>query len=487
MGKPIVLLALGALVGLSLWHTMPSKNAQRSPESLVVADSPVETDLNAYPSAPYHQTDYADAGARALEMGYHLEAISLLQQAVAHEPHNVEAWVDLGEAYLSIGNCNCAIVKLTYALQLDPHHAYAYTLRARAYEMKGAINAAVADIHASLTLEPEQVDLWRELAYLEVERGDIEAALDAHQTALAYAPLSADLWEERADLYAMLGDWSAAEASLAQAERIEEWRALEDPSFSTYLDAPHDTPIGPQPADSGAIYTWGQSEYLQGLDTQIDKQTGNPDLYFERGRFFLSELTTVRFEPKTKADVDELLELALTDLNIAIALDPARPEYYLIRSEIHERLRNWTQALSDLDVLETQHPRTVETALQRARILKGLGGSSHLQAAQAFATYAEEHAADQNQRTEAYLVQGQLQMALGQWERSIMSFNQAMTYQPYRAEAYYYRGVAYLHINRSDIASRDIENALTLWQSSGHGEPRLIEIAADLMNSLQNR
>lgn len=418
MVKPNVILALAALAGISIWQSLPSKTEAPTP-------------------APTYETSQIDVAPVA-------------------DPAAVETLINLGEAHLNAGQCNCAIVKLSRALDLDPGNVRALSLRAQAYDMKGDWAAAVGDIHTALIYDRQNSELWHELAQLEVKQGHFEAALVAQQTALTLNPLNAELWAERSDILRLKGEVSSAQEHLLQAQRIQDW--------DTQNQATH--------------YAWQTSEWLNSIDQSIETDGSNAYLYYERAYFYWHEMSNYRLEPKSSTEIAALLDLALTDLNISIALNSDQPEFYLLRSQVYRYQRDWTQALSDLHQAESLSSETLETHLQRAQIMHGMGDTLHLKSALSSAYQALALATDSNERADVRLVLGQLHISLRQWDRAFEMLSVVIHDHPYRPEAYYHRAVAGFHMSQTRAqASDDLEKALMLWQSTGSGDPHLIQSA----------
>ncbi|MTJ55845.1 tetratricopeptide repeat protein [Anabaena sp. UHCC 0253] len=126
-------------------------------------------------------------------------------------------------------------------------------------------------------------------------------------------------------------------------------------------------------------------------------------------------------------------ELARTDLNTAIAINPDSAEYYLKRGVLYLQDKKWELALADFNTAIKIKPDYAEAYLFRGNI------------------YNDER---------IYSKQKKLELALA-------DFNTAIRIKPDFAEAYFARGGYYISVGNKQKAIEDWQQAAQLYKMRG--------------------
>lgn len=182
-----------------------------------------------------------------------------------------------------------AIEVFTQAIEIDPRYAEAYVKRGLAYHRSGQYKAAISDYTQTLALKRYHADAY-------ASRGDAYRALGDTQHAIA--DYSASLKKR----------WDAG----VMRKRAQ-----------TYLEL-HSI--------QNAIADYGT----------VIKRQSNATAYYNRGNAYLQ-----MFSLQGSLENRNTLELALADLDEAIALEPRFVQAYISRAQTHARLGEQTSEKLD--------------------------------------------------------------------------------------------------------------------------------------------
>lgn len=104
-------------------------------------------------------------------------SLELVDRALALRPDDADAHVQRGDTLLALGRADEAIAALQQGIHLTPGRASAHASLARAYWLgKGQVDAAIREFEEALRLNPEAGYAHLQLAMLYSYRGDEEAA-----------------------------------------------------------------------------------------------------------------------------------------------------------------------------------------------------------------------------------------------------------------------------------------------------------------------
>lgn len=126
--------------------------------------------------------------------GDHVEAVKLVEQAIAQDPKSALFRMHLGNVLMNAKNLPEAVAAFREAILRQPnlapaHYNLANALRA-ANDWVGAINA----YRAAVKHAPNYAEAWNNLALTYVHERQMEEALDAAKRAVAVAPQYGDGW-----------------------------------------------------------------------------------------------------------------------------------------------------------------------------------------------------------------------------------------------------------------------------------------------------
>jgi tetratricopeptide (TPR) repeat protein len=111
----------------------------------------------------------SNRGASLDELGFHEEAITCHQQALALDPNDVETHINLGIAYCSQGRVDEGISEYKVALTLNPNYAEAHNNLGRAYFDQGKLDEAVSEYREALRLDSSLTQPYENLGYVRME------------------------------------------------------------------------------------------------------------------------------------------------------------------------------------------------------------------------------------------------------------------------------------------------------------------------------
>ncbi len=137
-------------------------------------------------------------GARFLQEGKALEALSPLQRAYQFEPDNVAVAINLAGAYILLGRHREAIPLLEEASQAEPHNPMIWTNLGAAHLGNPVLatpeqqTRAIAAFERALMLDPTAPHVHYNLGLIFLDRGEQDAALAAFRRALQVNPFDRD-------------------------------------------------------------------------------------------------------------------------------------------------------------------------------------------------------------------------------------------------------------------------------------------------------
>lgn len=143
-------------------------------------------------------------GVAAMELGQWDEARSLLEEAVATSPTDLDARRNLAEVLWQTGNRRDAVVHMEAAVRLDPRHAPTVVRAGEMLLAVGAVDRARQRAQQAIALDPTFAGAWALRGRVYRQQGDAAHALADMQQALRYSPHATDVLLATAELqYAM--------------------------------------------------------------------------------------------------------------------------------------------------------------------------------------------------------------------------------------------------------------------------------------------
>jgi choline-sulfatase len=173
-----------------------------------------------------------DQAAQLFVREQYAQAIPLLEQILAKDPHNLDAALRLATAHSSLGHEQAALAAYRRAEVIAPNSADVRTYMALHYARTAEWPKAVPMLERILAETPDKVPALEALALLRERQGQIDEAVRLHQKVYTLrSPTAAEL--------SRLGEMQMALGQTAPAiESFEKARALAGASFK------HDTELG---------------------------------------------------------------------------------------------------------------------------------------------------------------------------------------------------------------------------------------------------
>ena len=220
--------------------------------------------------------------------------------AIRGEDQQAQAYVQKGTTALRTWKLPQAIAAFTRAIEIEPRYAEAYVKRGLAYYRSAQYETAIADYTQTLKLNRYQADAYASRGDAYQSLGDMQRAIEDYSASLKRRR-SPHVIQKRADTYFKHGDTQKA---------------------------------------------------LTDYDNLI-KRKPTAKAYYGRGNIY--------FQLSIQSD-ENRLQLALADLDQAIALEPRFASAYISRAQVHSQLGNHTLASRDtrdaskllIDVLDKQ-------------------------------------------------------------------------------------------------------------------------------------
>lgn len=145
------------------------------------------------------------AGVTAMETGEIDRAQSLLAEAVASSPADVDARRNLAEVLWQTGALRDAAVQMEAAVRLDPRHAPTVIRAGEMLLAVGATEQARQRAEQAIRLDSNLAGGWALRGRLSRQRGDLDHALADMQHSLRYAPQDGGALLEVAQIQFELG------------------------------------------------------------------------------------------------------------------------------------------------------------------------------------------------------------------------------------------------------------------------------------------
>jgi protein O-GlcNAc transferase len=164
-------------------------------------------------------------GMAAHQGGRHLEALSLIQQALESNNGVAEYHDHLGVVLIALGRYEEAINALRHTLGMDQRRPNTWIALGRAQMNLARVPRALESFQNALELDPENVDALSNLGvcYYELER--LEEAKEKFQAALQRNPAVAAIWNNMGAIQIEQGDADASVEAYEEAIR-------RDPGYS---------------------------------------------------------------------------------------------------------------------------------------------------------------------------------------------------------------------------------------------------------------
>lgn len=156
-------------------------------------------------------------GVAAMERGEAGQARTLLEQAVAASPSDLDARRQLAEALWQTGARQEAAVHIEAAIRLEPRHTATVVRSGEMLLSLGAVNRAQTRADEAIALDPTLAEAWALRGRVFKHRGEPERALADLQQALRYDGDAVDALVDAAELQLQLGRPQRCLTTIGQA------------------------------------------------------------------------------------------------------------------------------------------------------------------------------------------------------------------------------------------------------------------------------
>jgi tetratricopeptide (TPR) repeat protein len=410
------------------------------------------------PFQPSPPQDSVSLGKRKSQGDDYQEAIILFDQALAHNPDDLQAYYERAIAYYRLGNYSQAIADFNELISRNPNNSDAYVRRGFCFAKLKEYEKAIADYNQAIFFNPDDLVAFkfRRIAYRELtyrkqiadyshlinlnpndhraynRRGsayrnsrEYEKAIADYTQAITLNPRFITAYNNRGLAYSHLKDYDRAIADYTQAITL-------NPRFITAYN------------NRGLAYSH-LKDYDRAIADYTQAITLNPRFvtaYNNRGLAY-SHLK----------DYDR----AIADYTQAITINPSFANAYHNRGVAYMKLRAYNQAFEDYNQALTLNPYFTMGYYNR--------GNLHFQLQdyeKAIADYSQGISLNNyhNYDSEVIDADNEENATMSDYEQSINNnFNIAIIY--------YNRGLAYQKLEKYHNALADFRQALRLYQQQG--------------------
>lgn len=452
--------------------------------------------------------------------GEWIRAIADFTEAIRCQPKNAQFFVERGMAYAAVHQFDAAIANFDAALSFYPTHAGAYIQRAEAYRRKGDPVKGPADVTEAIRKMPKAARLYYARAFIYLERGAIDEAIADCNEALRHKRDYDLAFLARARGYAQKHDWENCLNDAEEALKItpkSEWghylrgRALMARGEFDEAIFEFDQTLALNPADVWAIifraenYAY-RSEYSRALDDLKRAAERFPGVAAPHLglAWFLATCPNDAYRDGSQAIAEAIKTCDLLDWNEWWAFD-ALAAAYAEHGEFDEAIRYANEALSlpkaspqerffveqrlagynyriaarDWPPSSVGHgpleegmnayaKKNYDRAIARLNLIlpPNAGGSITAAWFGFFDGRYRERAlvptalADRRDRANAFYFRGLAFQKKDEWEKAIADFSTALRLEPESAACFRERGYAYHRTKAFQEALKDFEETI---------------------------
>lgn len=334
------------------------------------------------------------------EKGEYDKAIADYRSALAIDPQNGQAYFNWSVVNINQGNLEAALQNLDLAIENNPTLIHAYTQRGDTRSQLGDGVGASQDWEQAIAMSPQTADDYVNRGLTKSLMGDNEGAVADFDQALTINPSLVNAYIQRASFFSNSGEVDKALSDLASA-----------------LDV--------NPSSVAALYS--KAEIL-GFQTDQDWQV-SIDLYSKALAINPNEPNILHSRCYAYSSTEQL-NLALTDCEKGLKVNPNIPELYLVRGGIRQEQKNYEGAIQD-------YSRTVE-------IIDELGGDLVTQKL-------------------AYSNRASALMEMNNLDGALADINRAIELNGATPNDYFLRGMIYVIKDDKENGAADMRKAADLY------------------------
>lgn len=134
--------------------------------------------------AEYHD----HLGVVLIALGRHEEAITALRHTLGMDQKRPNTWIALGRAQMSLSRVQRALESFKTALELDPENVDALSNLGVCYYEMEHLEEAKEKFQAALKRNPAVAAIWNNMGAIQIEQGDADASVEAYEEAIRRDP-----------------------------------------------------------------------------------------------------------------------------------------------------------------------------------------------------------------------------------------------------------------------------------------------------------
>lgn len=134
--------------------------------------------------AEYHD----HLGVVLIALGRHEEAIAALRQTLGMDQKRPNTWIALGRAQMNLGRVPRALESFKTALELAPDNVDALSNVGVCYYEMERLEEAKTNFQAALRHNPAVAAIWNNMGAIQIEQGDADASVEAYEEAIRRDP-----------------------------------------------------------------------------------------------------------------------------------------------------------------------------------------------------------------------------------------------------------------------------------------------------------
>ncbi len=374
------------------------------------------------------------------DYGTEADAVEIFTQVIALDPNFIAAYAYRGATYRLINQMELAKADFDYALQRDPQNGLALSMLARWHMQRGELTLALELSRQALALEPNVAVVHYNHARILTNTGSYQDGFSAYDEAIRLEKNAA----ARSQYYYNRG----VELIEAYDDRLT---AIE--SFTAALES---DPTNPLPYASRA-HNYILFSFVDGfLDLAVvDLEQAlaiDPEFTYALGEYGNALMQLGRYDE------------ALAALESGIALDPTNADFYVLQGLVYAHQEDATTALGLINQALVLDPQNDQLYFNRAIVHKERGD---IRAALDDYTRAIQLNPNNHQ---ALLNRGNLYTEDADYAAAIADYSAAIVVWPSFTLAYNVRGIAYSRQGNHEAALADFATVieLTPFWSAGH-------------------
>lgn len=282
--------------------------------------------------APENGAVYNNRGNALMDLGHPEEAVKDFDRAIALSPNYGAAYNNRGNAHVALGQYDLAFQDFRKAVELMPRSAIPFNGRGKAHAMLKRYHAAVRDLGRAISINPKYVAAYH-------HRADAYLALGLYREAIADATQAISLEPEapNADLLLLRGRAHAGDKKLNPAlEDLNKAIELKPELVEAYVER-------------GIVFMQARrfDDAIGDLNRAIELDPKNVKAYAMRASAKLQTAGSTGTTAEAIAEVTEVREDALRDVNQSLQLAGNDPTALRIRGNIYEALFRTDEGISD--------------------------------------------------------------------------------------------------------------------------------------------